>query len=444
MSGEIILTKHLGGVEDILLDATVDTVTQNRNKTAVVVHTINANTIPVVGKLGSAGFVSIKEYIDNRVVDTTGDFASLEESIEAIESSIEDIISEVGIKEIESATLCNIGAVTENNVRILGTTDIHNFGVAPVGTIKRVLFDNILTLVSDSDTISLFGLPELITATGDTAVFIKDTNYWRLIDYTKYDGSSITNVIISTLENARPMVDDKTAISPLTLGIILQEDYVNNYYKSDWTAVTIDTNYTFEHGLGTALLDITILGILDTEEIFIVPTTITSAGNGISVELTDTEIKLRTGTNILYYRLQGAGQTGTTVSNINNLGIRVMAKKLAINDEDIEVINVTRSYWWCDTCNYGSGIPNAMLDVIVAAGGTTISLVSVPSGMELTTDATEDIVITMGHTSVTYAPDDELVFVNAGAPYMIHKGTTYSIGQDKPTVYFSYRNYTGA
>ena len=61
---QIQITKNLAGAEDILLDATIETVEQTRGDTTKTLTTLNASTIPVVGKFGSSTFVSVKDYID--------------------------------------------------------------------------------------------------------------------------------------------------------------------------------------------------------------------------------------------------------------------------------------------------------------------------------------------------------------------------------------------
>jgi len=68
MSNKIELTTVLGGVEDLLLDATTpDTVTQTRSGQSVEIHKINLDTIPATGKLGEAGFTSVRDFINEAV-----------------------------------------------------------------------------------------------------------------------------------------------------------------------------------------------------------------------------------------------------------------------------------------------------------------------------------------------------------------------------------------
>jgi len=68
MANQIELKTVLGGVEDLLLDASApSTVTQTRSGNSVSIHKINLDTIPAVGKLGDAGFKSLKTYITEMV-----------------------------------------------------------------------------------------------------------------------------------------------------------------------------------------------------------------------------------------------------------------------------------------------------------------------------------------------------------------------------------------
>ena len=64
MANKIELKTVLGGVEDLLLDASSpSTVTQTRSGVATTIHKINLNTIPAVGKYGEAGYKSLATYL---------------------------------------------------------------------------------------------------------------------------------------------------------------------------------------------------------------------------------------------------------------------------------------------------------------------------------------------------------------------------------------------
>lgn len=63
-----VIVKQLGGVEDLLLDASGQpTVTQQRSSGPVTITKINSSTIPHEGKPGEPGFVSIGELIQTAV-----------------------------------------------------------------------------------------------------------------------------------------------------------------------------------------------------------------------------------------------------------------------------------------------------------------------------------------------------------------------------------------
>ena len=112
---------------------------------------------------------------------------------------------------------------------------------------------------------------------------------------------------------------------------------------------------------------------------------------------------------------------------------------------DFTVVNVTKTYWWCDTCNYTGEMGNALKAAAIAAGGTYLTLVYNPtySGYTLTTDATETMTFAMGSNTVQWRPQiDQVVVRNAGSPYYYFNGVYHGVGQDKPTVYLTYKNYS--
>lgn len=94
---------------------------------------------------------------------------------------------------IASAATVNISATTGNFVHITGTATISSFGTAAQAGVSRTLiFDGSLTLVHGASSIVLPGSANIITQTGDAAVFIADTTtVWKCVNFTRVNGQAV-------------------------------------------------------------------------------------------------------------------------------------------------------------------------------------------------------------------------------------------------------------
>ncbi|MGW8169618.1 MAG: hypothetical protein ACWGHH_06405 [Sulfurovaceae bacterium] len=252
-------------------------------------------------------------------------------------------------------------------------------------------------------------------------------------------------------------------VKPITSAVLAERLAAEalNYYESPWFSATRDTNYTLTHNLGTALIETVILGRIATGEIFYVTNTLHRPYEtimmpaGVSVEVTDTQLKLRTGYGLLYYRRQTDALTGNYDSIINTqlLDLKIMCKRLSATINPVGTLtNITSEPWnACDSCNMSNATSKALI-VIQAAGGTTVS--STADGTDshlgiaytkykLNTNATEPIIVTMHTSAVTFNTGDSLHFINPGGgnPYMLHNGVYIEPMIDKPNIYFTYRDY---
>lgn len=136
----------------------------------------------------------------------------ISKAVEAVAGQIVDPSGELrkyGVQgtDIPSAATINLGAATGDYVRVTGTTNISNLGVAPAGLIRTVEFTGILTLIYNSANLVLPGSVNITTAAGDIFIFRSRGNgAWICASYQAAGGaSSITltpgNVGLGNVEN---------------------------------------------------------------------------------------------------------------------------------------------------------------------------------------------------------------------------------------------------
>ena len=73
--------------------------------------------------------------------------------------------------DIPSANTIDLGAASGDYVRVTGTTNIKNLGIAPAGVIRTTEFTGILILSYNSANLILPGLVDITTAPNDVAVW---------------------------------------------------------------------------------------------------------------------------------------------------------------------------------------------------------------------------------------------------------------------------------
>lgn len=94
--------------------------------------------------------------------------------------------------DIASAATTDIGAATGRFVHITGTATITSLGSKTAGVVRILTFDGALILTHNASTLILPGAANILTAAGDTAVFVSEGGGWRCVSYTKASGSAIT------------------------------------------------------------------------------------------------------------------------------------------------------------------------------------------------------------------------------------------------------------
>lgn len=98
---------------------------------------------------------------------------------------------------VASAATVDLGAVSSRNALITGTTTITSFGnTGGEGRSTRVRFAGALTLTHNATSLILPSAANIITAAGDTAVFVKDSTAsanWRCVEYQRASGQAVVS-----------------------------------------------------------------------------------------------------------------------------------------------------------------------------------------------------------------------------------------------------------
>lgn len=94
--------------------------------------------------------------------------------------------------DVASAATTDIGAAISNYVRITGTTTITSLGAIASGAWRAVVFNGVLTLTNNASSLILpNGGANIVTAIGDTALFVSGDSGWRCLNYSRLDGTSL-------------------------------------------------------------------------------------------------------------------------------------------------------------------------------------------------------------------------------------------------------------
>jgi hypothetical protein len=93
---------------------------------------------------------------------------------------------------VASATTADIGAANSNVVTISGTTTITGLGTIAAGAARWVRFSGALTLTHNGTSLILPTGANIVTAAGDTALFISEgSGNWRCWSYQRADGTPL-------------------------------------------------------------------------------------------------------------------------------------------------------------------------------------------------------------------------------------------------------------
>lgn len=99
-----------------------------------------------------------------------------------------------------SASTVDLSTATGNLIHITGTTTITSFGIVQAGATFKLVFDWILTLTHHATSLILGNAgSNITTAVGDTMIISSEwAGNWRMIDYTRADGTSLISTSYSS------------------------------------------------------------------------------------------------------------------------------------------------------------------------------------------------------------------------------------------------------
>lgn len=96
------------------------------------------------------------------------------------------------LSDVASAATANIGAAATPNVRITGSTTITAFDSIAAGTPRWLRFAGALTLTHNATSLILPGGANIVTAAGDTALFVSEgSGNWRCHAYQRANGTPL-------------------------------------------------------------------------------------------------------------------------------------------------------------------------------------------------------------------------------------------------------------
>lgn len=154
--------------------------------------------------------------------------------VEAVAGQIVDPSGELrkyGVQgtDIVSAQTIDLGSATGDYVRVTGTNNIKNLGVAASGVVRTVEFTGILILTYNSSSLVLPGMSDMTTAPSDMAIFRSRGNgNWICVSYQAASGAppleltpddvglgNVENVALSTW----PGSSNITTVGTITGGV---------------------------------------------------------------------------------------------------------------------------------------------------------------------------------------------------------------------------------
>jgi hypothetical protein len=149
--------------------------------------------------------------------------------------------------DIPSAATIDLGAANGDYVRVTGTTNISNLGVAPAGVVRTVEFTGILTLIYNSANLVLPGGENIVTAPHDVLIFrSRGNSAWICVSYQAASGAppleltpddvglgNVENVALSTWPGSANI----TTVGTITAGVWQGSPIVANKGGTGLTAI---------------------------------------------------------------------------------------------------------------------------------------------------------------------------------------------------------------
>lgn len=121
---------------------------------------------------------------------------------------------------IASAPTTDLGSKDATFIDVTGTTAITGLGTVSAGIYKVVTFSDALTLTHNSTSLILPGAANIVTAAGDTAIFLSlGTGYWRCMFYQR---KALAPGVATTLTGLTPTIAELNYVDGVTSPIQTQ------------------------------------------------------------------------------------------------------------------------------------------------------------------------------------------------------------------------------
>lgn len=175
-----------------------------------------------------------------------GDDSRITGALQASGGTLTGAVNFPAAVDVASATP-NIGAAAGNYVNITGTTTITAFDTVAAGQIRWCKFAGALTLIYNATSLILPGSANIVTAAGDSALFISEgSGNWRCLSYIKRNGAALLSYL---LPGTTATITVGYAVTPYNLGNITSftidpalgnYQYGTNHAAATWTAPASD------------------------------------------------------------------------------------------------------------------------------------------------------------------------------------------------------------
>ncbi|MFN7607821.1 MAG: glycosyl hydrolase family 28-related protein [Ralstonia sp.] len=199
---------------------------------------ISRNTLSIANNWGAIGLTSppsLSNYSSLLLNNLTGEYervptvaftATPTAALPIAGGTMTGAINEAPTATLASASTIDIGAAAANTILVTGTTPITALGTIAAGAIRRLVFDNVLTLTHNAVSLILPGSASIVTAQGDAATFLSlGSGNWRCIGYQPAAG-------LAAALAATPAFDTIAALQAATISASTNVVTVNGYYAA--------------------------------------------------------------------------------------------------------------------------------------------------------------------------------------------------------------------
>lgn len=181
-----------------------------------------------------------------------GDFTELRLTAGAVlpvrSGALTSALNEAPTVTVASASAITVGAIKGNTITVTGTANISTFDVAAAGVVRRMTFQGALTLVHNTNALTLLTGANIVTAAGDWCEWVSaGGGKWTMMAYTRANGDSLGTVSLS--KGGTGAADAAGARTNLGIGSV--ENKSSATIRSEITSANVTTALTFTPSRGS-------------------------------------------------------------------------------------------------------------------------------------------------------------------------------------------------